>query len=210
VAARFEAAGLADATPFEARAREPALAKALGVPGGDLEGFLFPDTYLFARHTPVDRLLATMVARYERVFSPKWRARARRFRRSERNLITLASIIELEARDPADRKPVAAVFYNRLRYDWKLASDASAAHAERLSTGRFDGTVSNEDRERDHPYNTHRHKKLPPGPLCSPGAAAIEAALYPPINDNMYFIDSHDGARHYCPDLRCHQKLKGR
>ncbi|MBN2498006.1 MAG: endolytic transglycosylase MltG [Deltaproteobacteria bacterium] len=206
VAALFEQAGLADAAELERRARDPALARRLGVPHDSLEGFLHPETYSFRKHTPVEEILRAMVAGYKAVFTDAWRRQAARLQMSELEVVTLASIVEKETGVAKERSLIAGVFHNRLKKGWKLQTDPTVIYAEILTQGRFDGTIHKSDLERDHPYNTYRHAGLPPGPICNPGAAAIEAALYPQKTDNMFFVSRNDGTHEFCPTLACHNR----
>ncbi len=209
VADRLAQAGLVDEEAFMARARDPALARALGIPGASLEGYLAPGEYRLARHTPVDTLLKTLVAARYEAYSPGWRLRSRRFRMSDHEVLTLASIIEAETRVDDQRERIAAVLANRLRFDWKLDSDATAAYATWLATGAYPSKPGPADLARDHPYNTHVHRGLPPGPICSPGADSIKAALWPARNDDMYFLPAAGGGHAFCEDLVCVQAHRG-
>ena len=209
VADRLAQAGLADVEAFMARARDPAFARSLGIPGPSLEGYLAPGKYQFARHTPVDTLLKTLVAARYRAYSPEWRLRSRRFQMSDHEVLTLASIVEAETRVDDQRERVAAVLTNRLKFDWKLDSDATAAYAAWLATGTYPAKLSPADLARDQPFNTHIHRGLPPGPICSPGADSIKAALWPARNDDMYFLPAEDGGYTFCEDLVCVQAHQG-
>jgi UPF0755 protein len=206
IAAVFEQAGLADAKSFERRARDPQFVRSLGVPHDSLEGFLFPETYQLRKHTPVDEILKTLVAGYQRSFTDAWRQKAKRLGMTELQVVTLASIVEKETGAAAERPIIAGVFHNRLRQNWKLQTDPTVIYAEILATGSYDGAIHRSDLERDHPYNTYRRKGLPPGPICSPGAAALEATLNPERTDYMYFVSRNDGTHQFCADLSCHNR----
>jgi UPF0755 protein len=204
IAALFQQAGLADAAELERRARDPALAKALGVPHDSLEGYLFPETYQFRKPVPADEILKALVAGTRRLFTPEWQARAQELGMSELEVVTLASIVEKETGAASERPQIAGVFHNRLKKGWKLQTDPTVIYAEILATGRFDGTIHQSDLDRDHPYNTYRRAGLPPGPICSPGAKALEAVLWPDTTQNMYFVSKNDGTHQFCPTLECH------
>jgi UPF0755 protein len=206
VAKVFADADLADAQAFERRARDREFCASLGVPAPSLEGFLLPQTYAFRKHTPVDEILKTMVAEYRKVFSPKYAERARELSLSELEVVTLASIVEKETGDARERPRIAGVFHNRLKKGWKLQTDPSVIYAKILATGKIDTTIYRTDLERDHPYNTYRYPGLPPGPICNPGAAAIEATLWPEETEFMFFVSKNNGTHEFCKDLGCHNR----
>jgi UPF0755 protein len=121
-------------------------------------------------------------------------------------VVTLASIVEKETGDPRDRPLIAAVFLNRLKQGWKLQTDPTVIYAEILATGHYDGKIHQTDLERDHPYNTYRRPGLPPGPICNPGAAALQATLWPEPTESMFFFYKNDGTHQFCKDLACHNR----
>jgi len=200
----FEGAGLAGAAEFEKKARQPDFVKSLGLPGDSLEGFLFPETYHFRKQTPVETLLKTMVAGYKKAFTPEFRKRAKELNLTELEIVTLASIIEKETGAAHERPLISGVFHNRLRDNWRLDTDPTVIYAVLLSRGKFNGNLTLEDLRIDHPYNTYRHKGLPPGPNCSPGKEAIQAALFPKKTKHFFFVSKNDGTHHFCPTLKCH------
>lgn len=206
IAGIFEAAGLADAAQFEKMARDPAFARRYGLPGDSLEGFLFPETYQFQKHTPLATILETMVGQYQKIFSPVFRERTSELGWSEQQTITLASIIEKETGAPEERPLISGVFHNRLKKGWPLQTDPSVIYAIVLSRGYFGGKITKADLNLDHPYNTYRYKGLPPGPICNPGADAIRAALYPENTPYMFFVSKNNGNHQFCPDLACHNQ----
>jgi len=210
VADRLAQAGLVDPDAFVRRAQDESLASALGVPASSMEGYLAPGRYALERHMPIDEVIKTLVAARRKGFSPEWRARARMFRMSDHQVLTLASLVEAEARVDDQRERIAAVLANRLRFDWKLDSDASAAYAAWLATGTRPDPLGPADLARDQVYNTHVRRGLPPGPICSPGDDSIKAALWPARTDDMYFVPAKDGGHHFCPDLICAQAQQGR
>ena len=141
-----------------------------------LEGYLFPDTYDFYIDTSEQEILNRMVLRFGEIMqqNSSYRQRAEALGYTLDEIITLASMIEKEAK-VADFKKVSAVFHNRLKKDWELGSDATVQYA----TGVESLTFTDEQLAVDSPYNTYQNKGLPLGPICNPGKAAIEAALYP-------------------------------
>jgi len=186
--------------------REPDQAQNLGLPGPGLEGYLFPDTYRFARGVPVSVVVATMVAHYRRVWTPERTARRERIGMSEREVMTLASIIQAEARRVEEMPLISGVYHNRLRADWRLEADptvlyALGGHRERLLFAAMDSV-------QDHPYNTYARRGLPPGPIGSPGELAIDAALAPVVHDLMFFVAWPDGSHVFTRSLAEHNAAK--
>jgi UPF0755 protein len=206
IARAYDQEGLADAGAFEKRAREPEFVRSLNVPGDSLEGFLFPETYAFRKHTPLDEILEDMVAQYRKVYTPEFAERAKVIGMSELEVVTLASIVEKETGAPQERPLIAGLFHNRLKQNWRLDTDPTVIYAEILATGSFDGKVHETDLKRNHPYNTYLHKGLPPGPICSPGAEAIKAVLWPAQTDYMFFVSKNDGTHFFCKDIHCHNQ----
>jgi UPF0755 protein len=170
------------------------LRQALGIEGPSLEGYLFPDTYQFVRGMSVDEMLSRMVQRMRGKLTPEVQARARERGLSVHQLLTLASIIEREAVDPTEQKLISAVFWNRLRLDMPLQADPTVQYA----VAKERRALTRADLASDDPYNTYVHRGLPPGPIASPGAGAIAAALEPAPVKFLYFVArGPDDRRHY-------------
>lgn len=166
VAAVLASAGLGDAGALVARARDPAFCRTLGVPAPSLEGYLGPGTHHLPAHAPVDTVLAALVGvQRARLAAPALeRARARGL--DELQVLTLASLVEAEARAPDDRPLLAAILEARAERRWHLDSDATLRFARGL--GR-EAIVTAPDRQIESPYNTYVHPGLPPGPIPAPG-----------------------------------------
>ena len=167
----------------------------------NLEGYLFPDTYEFAPDTTAAELVEMMVKRFRGVWKPDWSDRARSLNMTTRQIVTTASIIETEAKLDEERPIVASVIYNRLEKDIPLAVDSSIIYASKLEgKWRYDGRVYRSDIERRSPYNTRIYAGLPPGPVASPGASSLHAALNPIQSDYLYYVrnpDRDDGAHNF-------------
>lgn len=204
VAEIYAQSGMADKAKFVSRARDSKFARSLGVPADSLEGFLYPDSYKFRKDTPLDEILKTMVDGYKHVFTAEWHARAKQIGMSELQVVTLASIVEKETGDASERALISGVFHNRLRDNWRLDTDPTVIYAVLLERGSFSGNLTHADLKIDSPYNTYRHKGLPPGPICNPGREAIEAALFPKKTKNFFFVSKNDGTHFFCPTLACH------
>lgn len=207
VAFLLETAGLGSAPEIERLARDPKVAKQLGVPGPSLEGFLFPDSYAFVRGTAPIEILGHMTQRFREVFTPEMGSAGTALGLDTLEAVTLASLIEEEAAVAAERPMISAVFHNRLARGMKLQSDPTAIYD---LPGRT-GTVRAEDLERKSPYNTYWIAGLPPGPISNPGRASLEAAVHPaPGIQALYFVSRNDRTHEFNEDFREHQRAIGR
>lgn len=140
-----------------------------------LEGYLFPDTYELYEGASCDEIIRKMLDRFAAVYTDAYAGRAQVWGFTMDQLVTLASIIEREAALSEDFNRVSAVFHNRLSLQMPLESCATLSYALRMNKLRFD----QQEIETVSPYNSYKNKGLPQGPICSPGKAALEAALYP-------------------------------
>jgi UPF0755 protein len=163
-----------------------------GVPGPTMEGYLYPATYTFSLDTPLDTMIAQMVRTYRRVWTEERRAAAEAIGMSEREVMTLASIVEREARVRTEMPIIAAVFHNRLRIGYLLQADPTVQYALGVHRARL--TFPAIDSVADNPYNTYRNRGLPPGPIASPSTLAIDAVLNPADTDVLYFVARPDGS----------------
>ncbi len=193
------------------RLLDPALAESLKVPGPNLEGYLFPETYRFAQAVSAETIAAEMVDRYREIWTPERLAALDSLGMTERELITLASIIQSEARWEDEMPLIAAVFHNRLRRPMRLQADPTVQYALESRQSRL--LYSHIDSVADNPYNTYTHDGLPPGPIGSPGISAIDAALKPASVPYLYFVAGDDGRHEFSRTLREHnraiQRLRG-
>ncbi len=181
IAARVEAAGLGSKEAFEQAAKRTALIQDLDQTAPSLEGYLFPDTYHFGRLTTPEQMLTAMVKRF------RSEAASLGLQGDTHRVVTLASLIERETPIGKERPLVASVFMNRLAKDMPLMTDPSVIYAAQLQ-GRYRGTIYQSDLDADSPYNTYKRTGLPPGPICSPGAASLAAAMNPAKTDYLYFV----------------------
>jgi len=191
---RFEIArtlaetGIADEETFLALTSDASLIDDIDPSATSLEGFLFPDTYNYTSRTTAKELIAAMVQRFKRALTPELYRRASELNLTLHQVVTLASIIEEEAKIAEERPIIASVFYNRMSRGMPLASDPTFVYAAILAND-YDGDVNNpRHRRRASPYNTYLYAGLPPGPICSPGQASLQAALYPASTDYIYFV----------------------
>lgn len=169
--------------------RDTALRHRLDIPTPTLEGYLFPDTYTFPPGATARDAVNAMVARFEAIWKPAWDSVAREMAFTRNDVMALAAIIEKEARLPEERPVISAVYHNRLKIGMRLQADPTVQYA----LGRHVERVLFKDLEIDSRYNTYRYAGLPPGPIASPGAASIEAALFPAHVPYLYFVAHPDG-----------------
>jgi UPF0755 protein len=172
-----------------AAVNDTAIVSRLQIPGKTPEGYLFPDTYAFPDGTKPRDAILEMVKRFEREWKPEWTARLDTLGRTRHEIVTLASIVEREAKVASERPVIAAVYLNRLRIGMPLQADPTVQYARGSHTNR----VLLKDLEIDSPYNTYRYPGLPPGPIASPGGASLQAALYPADVQYLYFVAMPDG-----------------
>ena len=187
MAAAVEKQSTLRASEFLAAAKNPAPIRDLAPEATSLEGYLFPSKYRIYRHTTAPQLAKQMVGE----FRTQW-AKAGQGGDPHRTL-TLASLVEREARLHEEQPRVASVFRNRLRLGMKLDCDPTTVYAALLEN-RYRGTIHQSDLASDNPYNTYRHVGLPPGPIANPGFGAIRAAISPAETPYLYFVARADGS----------------
>lgn len=197
--------GLASGEAVLRLARDPAVARGLGVPFDTLEGYLFPDTYSFAKGATARQIVEAMVHRFREAWRAASAARAPDVTLGEAEAVVLASIVEKETGQPEERPRISCVFHNRLARKMKLQTDPTVMYATYLRTGRWSRNISKADLLAPHPYNTYTTGGLPPGPIASPGEAALRAALAPTDCTDLFFVSRNDGTHVFCPDLACHE-----
>ncbi len=181
-------------------------AELYGVEGPTLEGYIYPATYIFPLGSSIDVIIRTMIDRHQRVWTDERVALADSAGLSQREVVTLASIVEKEARVWGERDTIAAVYRNRLRIGMPLQADptvqyARGEHATRLLYAHIDEVA-------DHPYNTYRRAGLPPGPIASPSSGAIDASLRPADVDFLYFVARPNGTHIFTRSLAEHNNAR--
>lgn len=206
----LEREGLCRAADFERVIHDPAFLGHGGIPFDSAEGFLYPDTYFLPRPRKLDEQAARAVA--GRMVDTFWRRTAslwgeggRPDPATLRRIVTLASIVEKETGLPAERARVAGVYANRLKRGMLLQADPTVIYG--LGPG-FSGSLRRGQlADESNPYNTYRKAGLPPGPICSPGAAALEAALAPEDHDYLYFVAGGENGSHvFSSTLKDHNR----
>ena len=201
----FEDAGFGPAPAFLAAARDGALVSGFDPAARNLEGYLFPDTYLVPRRSSAADLVRRMVSRFESVMTEDLRRAAAALGLSVRQAVTLASLVEKETAKPDERPLVAAVYHNRLKRRMGLQCDPTVIYALELRGG-FNGNLTRADLKTDSPYNTYRYAGLPPGPIAAPGQASLEAAIHPAAVDYLFFVSRNDGTHAFASTLDDHNR----
>lgn len=168
-----------------------------------LEGYLFPDTYKLTPGLAPAKIAETMVANFRAKFGEDLAFISTG--RSIYETVTLASIVETEARLPAERPVIASVYMNRLQRDMPLQADPTVIYALKLA-GEWDGNIQRPDLRMESPYNTYRNRGLPPGPIANPGLASLRAAANPAQTNYLYFVSRNDGSHVFSRTLDEHNR----
>ncbi|AQS03757.1 endolytic transglycosylase MltG [Clostridium beijerinckii] len=160
----------------------------------NLEGYLYPDTYLIEKGSNANDVIKSMLDRFEDVLKQaEDETKVEISDEDVEKIVTIASMIEREARVPGDRPLISSVIYNRLEKDMKLQIDAAVIYA----LGYHVDVVLNKHLEVDSPYNVYKYKGLPVGPIANPGLDCIKAALLPEKTDYLYYIMKDDGSHYF-------------
>jgi len=179
------------------------LIKKLNITSSSLEGYLFPETYHFSKHTSEQIIIQTMLKTFqEKITKHKILDQVENSDLSLHETITLASLIEKETGMNKERKHISSVFHNRLHRKMLLQTDPTVIYAIK----NFDGNIRKKDLRIDSPYNTYRYKGLPPGPIANPGIKSIEAALNPIKTKHLYFVSRKDGSHYFSSNLKEHNR----
>ncbi len=187
-------------------AGEPSLRQELGLQASTLEGFLLPETYTLPLPVTPAALLEAMTGEFARRWRPEWDRRLDTLKLSRLELVTLASIVEGEARHDDERAIIAGVYHNRLRRGMALQADPTVQYAIQLKTGQRKSRLYFKDYAFPSPYNTYLHAGLPPGPVNSPGLESLEATLYPASVPWLYFVAKPDGHHQFSRTLAEHNR----
>ena len=203
VADLFELRGVTSKKDFLDLANDPEFLKELQMDGSSLEGFLFPDTYFLrpAEKSNAKVVVRKMVNRFRSVYDKYVRGTAEEYGWSPLQVVTLASLIEKEAK-PNEHALVSAVFHNRLRQKMKLQCDPTVIYGIKPMGAR----ITRSDLDRKQPYNTYQVTGLPPGPIANPGKESLVAAVQPASVDYLYFVSKNDGSHQFSSSLNEHNK----
>ena len=206
IAAEFERQGLCSRGDFLAAAHDTSLVWDLAPQAKSLEGFLFPSTYEFTRRTTCEEAVKRMVEDFRSVWESLVPADAPPpGSLTPAQVVTLASLVERETPNAAERPIVAGVFYNRLRLNRPMQCDPTVQYAMALE-GHPIKDVRHKDLLIDSPYNTYEHRGLPPGPISNPGEASLRAALSPAMTDYLYFVANDEGGHFFSRTLDEHNR----
>lgn len=181
--------------------RDKTVIRELSISAETLEGYLFPETYTLVRGEVDEKsLINTMVNRFMTVWNGLDKPADLQLDRHQ--LVTLASIVEKETGSADERAVIAGVFYNRLQKGMRLQSDPTTIYG----LNNFNGNLTRADLKKETPYNTYVIPGLPPGPICNPGRAALEAVLYPDKVPYYYFVSKNDGSHYFSTTLKEHNR----
>ena len=196
-----ESAGLLKKADFNQALTERTLIKSSGSDNGELEGYLFPETYLFSRPITAREVIIRMLKVGLEHWSISFSDRAAQLGMTRHQIMTLASIIEKESGDRSEQPTIASVFHNRLKQQIPLQSDPTVIYG---LGNQFDGNLTRAHLETPTPYNTYTITGLPPGPICNPGDSAINAALYPAETPYLFFVADGSGRHVFSTTLEEH------
>jgi len=204
-ARQIAAAGLSDYDELLEAFRDPTAILSIDPQAEDLEGYLFPDTYMFPRDVVGAAVVEAMVERFTTVVGDDYRARARASDLDVREAVTLASLIERETSVPEERARISRVFHNRLENGMRLQCDPTVLYALHRA-GRPVKRLYSRHLDFDSPWNTYRVRGLPPGPIASPGEASLLAAVRPVAGPELYFVAAPGGGHRFSTDLGEHRR----
>ena len=191
---------------FIALCKSRQLLDSLSIPTDDIEGYLFPDTYNFFYDESADQVIRKMVARFHEALPDSFEIKAKLHGLDYYEAVTMASLIESEAMLDSERALISAVYHSRLKKRMRLQCDPTVIYA----LGGLSRPLYYHDLEIDSPYNTYKYYGLPPGPICSPGKASLEAAVNPAKVDYLYFVAVGDGSHIFSDTHREHINAKNR
>jgi UPF0755 protein len=207
-----ERLGVPEDTVLRAANDASAATAFIGYPVRSFEGFLRPETYMLPVETRGPELVRIMAEAFKAGWDPAWTRQLDSLGLTQLQLVTLASIVEGEARADDERETIAGVYLNRLRIGMALQADPTVQYALSLATGKRKPRLYEKDYQFPSPYNTYLHPGLPPGPVNSPGRRSLEASLHPAPVPYLYFVAGPDGrhlfARTYAEHLRNIAKLR--
>ena len=200
IAARLKEYKLIDEETFFELSEDPLFLSSLGVQGPSIEGYLFPDTYLFNRSMSTRQIMRIMVDRFREKISPEMIKQAAVKGLNPHQFVTFASLVGKESWKPEEKPSIAAVFYNRISRGMPLQCDPTTVY----DLKEFDGKILRKHYRRESPYNTYMIKGLPPGPIASPGLDSFQAVLNPAKVDYLFFVAQNDGTHYFSRKLSDH------
>ncbi len=202
IAVLVENARFGSKIDFIKAATDAALVTKNGIEASTLEGYLFPDTYFFARDVTMNKIISTMLNRFWSVFTTEWQRRAKDLGFTVHQIVTLASIIEKETGAAVERPIISSVFHNRLKKKMRLESDPTVIYG----IENFDGNLTRKHLSTRTAYNTYKIRGLPAGPIANPGRASLEAALFPDDTEFIFFVSKKDSTHYFSKTLKEHNQ----
>ena len=199
----FAAEGFGRVADWDKLTADPEPVRDLDPKAQTLEGYLFPDTYKLNPGTPPQAIIKTMVQNFRTHFAGEMAYITTGL--DLHQTVTLASIVESEARLPQERPMVASVYLNRLHKHMLLGADPTVIYAMKLA-GVWAGNIHKDSLQIDSPYNTYRFPGLPPGPIANPGLASLRAAAAPAPTQYLYFVAKHDGSHAFSTNIEEHNR----
>lgn len=202
IAKRLQQNEVVRADAFLALVADPAFLASIGINAPLAEGYLFPDTYTFAEDADPRAVITMMHNRLQKVLDGLDLSPLKKHSMDLHALLTLASMVEKEARVPQERRYIAAVFHNRKRLGMRFDCDPTVRYAVK----RWKGPIYRSDLNSNSPYNTYVHAGFPPTPICSPGRDAIRASLNPEKVSFLYFVARNDGSHYFSTTVQEHNR----
>lgn len=203
IGALMAAEGFGTAEEWREVTDDPELIRDLDPQADSLEGYLFPDTYRLTPGTRPRAIAQMMVQNFRKNFGDELAFLSNGL--DLHDTVTLASIVETEARLPQERPVIASVYLNRVRKKMLLQADPTVIYAMKLEN-RWGGNIKRADLKLDSPYNTYRQPGFPPGPIANPGLASLRAAASPAESDFLYFVSRNDGSHVFARSLAEHNQ----
>lgn len=204
IAELWEKTGLGTAEEFQNAIEIPILLQKYVPENVSAEGYLFPNTYKFAKGTTAEIVVKMMLSESDAVWNDSLAEEAKILGLTRHQVITLASIIEREAGSKSEIPIISSVFHNRLKHNWRLQADPTVLYA----LGDPKRPLTRDDLKTVSPYNTYLHKGLPPGPIGNPGKASILGALRPEKTSFYYFVATGPGKHHFSKTLEEHNRMR--
>ena len=190
-----------DAEEFLALCHDSVFIHDQGIEAKSIEGYLMPETYAFYWQTDEREILERMLDGFKHFYNDTLLERQRKMKASQKEILTLASIVEAESSIDDERSVIAGVYWNRLKKRMRLEADPTVQYA--LGEGR---KLNHRDLNFNSPYNTYRHYGLPPGPINNPGKSSIRAVLFPQQHEYLYFVATGAGGHRFARSYNEHQK----
>ena len=202
VADKMDENGICSSGNFLYYALEKKFLSSLGLNYPSIEGYIFPDTYVFPEESDARDVIAAMHNKMKKVLRSLDADQYYNMNKKTHKMLILASLVEKEAQVSKERVYVSSVFHNRLRRNMRMDCDPTVRYAVK----KFEGRITYRDLKSDSPYNTYTRKGLPPTPICSPGKKAILAAINPKKTSYLYFVARNNGSHYFSKRLSEHNK----